>query len=86
MIEDPLTDPITHDFPCEGSHDESRCPLSLVESASRSSGFEAELQAQAWFHGRAQCVTEIKEWNCHLGLFNPARKSIIGYSMREPPG
>ena len=28
MIEDPLTDPITHDFPCEGSHGE-RCPLSL---------------------------------------------------------
>jgi integrase len=29
MIEDPLTDPITHDFPCEGSHGESSCPLSL---------------------------------------------------------
>jgi hypothetical protein len=34
----------------------------------------------------AQCVTEVKEWNCHLGLFNLVRKSIIGYSMREPPG
>jgi hypothetical protein len=30
MIEDPLTDPITHDFPCDGSHGESSsCPLSL---------------------------------------------------------
>ncbi len=29
MIEDPLTDPITHDFPFEGFHGESSCPLSL---------------------------------------------------------
>ena len=29
---------------------------------------------------------QVKEWNCHLGLFNLVRKSIIGYSMREPPG
>jgi hypothetical protein len=35
MIEDPLTDPITHDFPCEGSLGESSCPLSLNKRGTR---------------------------------------------------
>src|SRR5260370_6114273 len=35
MIEDPLSDPITHDFPCESSHGESSCPLSLDKRGTR---------------------------------------------------
>src|ERR1700687_4607200 len=35
MIEDPVTDPITHDFPCEGFRGESSCPLSLDKRGTR---------------------------------------------------